>query len=154
MRRIEALAPSSAMDDRRPMVALYALVHKLVREEVRLPDWDAFVRRFDRDRERCSIEMLSASVLALEPLPWPVSECEKVFEGYLTRRHRHGEVHLPVEIEAAIMATLANLHLESGNEAAYSAWVDRAVIFPNHSPGGFRNMPPPRAPRWFVSTAS
>ena len=110
------------------MLALYALVHKLVREEDRLPDWEAFVRRFERDRERCSIEMLAACVVALEPLPWPVSECEEVFERYLTRRHRLGEVHLPVGIEAAIMVTIANLHLESGNEAAYLACVDRAVL--------------------------
>ena len=55
-------------------------------------------------------------------------KCEEVFATYLRTRHRRGDVHLPVGIEAAIMATLANLHLESGNDTAYAAWVERAAL--------------------------
>lgn len=127
LEQIEKLAGQSSPPDRRVWLCLYWLCNCVLSEEQRRPNWEQFLARYEAETEVCSIELLVCFVLLQCPIPWPGDECEQIFEQYLKRKFKARAINLPVILEVAIMAEIANLHLE-GDIDRFKYWIGRAIL--------------------------
>jgi hypothetical protein len=129
MEQIEQLAPVCGSPDRVPMLALYWAYHAFVCKEGRRQEWQQFLSGFEDDLGKCSIEWLACWSLLCDKLPpWPAAACGAAFEEYQRRRYNPSAVKIPLLIEVAIMAAIANLYLEAGDRDAFARWVDQAIL--------------------------
>lgn len=125
---IERIVPQAKAQDRRVWLCMYWLFHYLVSDEFRRPKWQEFLSRYGADVEECSIGLLAGCVILQCRFGWSVEECEAVYADYLRKKFRSNAINVPGIIEVAIMATIANLHLNRGSVEEFKAWVNRAIL--------------------------
>ncbi len=125
---IERIVPQAGAQDRKVWVCLYGLFHCIVPEELRRPQYKAFVARYEDDADECSIAILAAYVIIGAPFKWPVGKCEAVYAEYLRRKFRANAINLPGIVEVAVMAEIANLHLRGGSIEDFQKWANEAIV--------------------------
>jgi hypothetical protein len=128
LNRIEELAPSAQPADRTAMVALHLMFTGMIHQSARPSGRDAFLARWQAEREQCSIEMLAVSIIWGYKLQWPADACVEVFESYLRTRHKPKATYFPRQLEIALIAAIANGFFDGGDIPSYETWIDRAIL--------------------------
>jgi hypothetical protein len=124
--RIEDLMPSCPEKHQQTLAWLYFLCcwrHPELNDKC-----VGFYKRYEQCCGPCTIEGLSIWALTTEPLRWDLLECEAVYDAYLRQRHKPGNTHLPVQVDVAIAAGIANAHLTGGRTQESSIWMRRAIL--------------------------
>ena len=128
MKEIEKVLPNAKQKDRKILVCLYCLYHKIFGKEYYRPRWRELIYKYKNALEECCSCVMASLVIVQGRFHWPIDECEEVFEKYLKRKFKPNAINLPRIIEVAVMAEIANLHLEAGNEERFQHWVGRAIL--------------------------
>ncbi|NLX95318.1 MAG: hypothetical protein GXY83_04005 [Rhodopirellula sp.] len=124
----EHLLPSTKKEHRIAMLALYVLFNRLAPPANRSPRYEEVLKEHWRIMEECSIETLIVRALTEEGLPWPVEQCAAAVERFRQGRFAKRALVVPVHLEMALMAAIANECLESGNLGAYDTWSRLAYL--------------------------
>jgi hypothetical protein len=128
LERIETLLPGEASPAKRaPLVALYALWHRLLAVDFHRPDPNAVLARFGADLDHPSIAAFAARLILTGEVPWSTDELFS-FAGARTQQLRRGKGHpLPAVLDAALELCLARRLWQDGRTVDAKAAVGRAV---------------------------
>ncbi len=126
--KMEKSIPQAIAQDRKVLLTFCNLFRCLAPEEDHPRNWQQLVQNHKADLEECASYTMACLALVGGGFDWPVEECERAFEKYLTHKFRKRAVNLPSIIETAVMAEIANLHLEVGNVQSYRDWIGRAIL--------------------------
>ena len=128
LERIEALLPGEASPAKRaPLVALYALWHRLLPAEGHRPDPDAALSRFGGDLDTPSAAAFAARLILTGDVPWPTDELT-AFASARAKQLRRGKAEpLPAVLDAALELCLARRLWQEGRAEDALAAVARAV---------------------------
>lgn len=128
LERIEALLPGEAVPAKRaPLVALYALWHRLLKADFHRPNAEALLDRFAGDLDSPSAAAFAAAFVLVGDAPWSTDE----FAAFATARAEHlrrgkGQP-LPAALDAGMELCLARRLCQDGRREEAMAAVARAV---------------------------
>jgi hypothetical protein len=128
LERIEALLPGEALPTKRaPLVALYALWHRLLKAAFHRPNADALLDRFASDLDPPSVAAFAAAFILMGDVPWSTDE----FAAFAAERAGHlrsgkGQP-LPSTLDAGMELCLARRLCQDGRGKEAMAAVARAV---------------------------
>lgn len=114
MDRIEQIAMLGSLEQRRAMVALYALYNGCVHSDLRRTGWREFLASQSVIADSSCIEMMATCVLVGSNFPWTLEEAEQALQQYAEERFHRGRTRLPAIVETAIIVAMANLALDRG----------------------------------------
>lgn len=128
LERIETLLPGESSSAKRaPLVALYALWHRLLPADYHRPDADAVLVRFGADLDAPSAAAFATRLILTGDLPWPTDELT-AFVGARAEQLRRGKAQpLPAVLDAALELCLARRLWQEGRAEDALAAVARAV---------------------------
>jgi len=128
LERCEALLPGEASTAKRaPLVALYALWHRLLPADSHRPAADAFLARFGGALDPPSAAAFAARLVLTGDVPWPTDELAELAAARARQLASGTDQPLPAVLDAALELCLARrLSQEGQDEDALSA-VGRAV---------------------------
>lgn len=126
--RIEGLLRGEASGAKRaPLVALYALWHRLLATEFHRPNAEAVLDRFASDLDQPSPASFAAVFILMGEVPWPTGELA-AFAATRAGELRRGKAQpLPATLDAAIELCLARRFADEGRGGEALAALGRAV---------------------------
>jgi hypothetical protein len=128
MQEYERLLPSVKKVYKVAMLALYKLFNSIVPHENRSPSFERIMKDERRVFDECGIEMLVSHFLLEESPPWSLEECASALERYRERRFAKRTIAIPVLLELALTAWIANGWLQKGNDSEYKKWAHVAYL--------------------------
>jgi hypothetical protein len=128
LERIETLLPGEASPAKRaPLVALYALWHRLLPAEYHRPDPDAVLARFGADLDSPSAAAFAVRLVLTGDVPWPTDELT-AFASARAEQMRRGKAQpLPAVLDAALELCLGRRLWQEGRAEDALAALARAV---------------------------
>jgi hypothetical protein len=124
LERIETLLPGEASPAKRaPLVALYALWHRLLPAEYHRPDPDAVLARFGADLDSPSAAAFAVRLVLTGDVPWPTDE----LTAFASARGRGKAQPLPAVLDAALELCLGRRLWQEGRAEDALAALARAV---------------------------
>ncbi len=132
LEKIEQSVAGANESQRTDMLCLYWVYNHRMREDFQKKNWRQFLENHASSLYKCCIETLAAR-LALElDFEWSLDERDSCYEEYDRTRFSKSAFHLPLALEVALLAALANKSLAEGNKSAYLANLNKAIL---NSPG-------------------
>ena len=128
MGKYEQLLPTAKKDDKVAMLSLYALFNRVADEERRSPRYEEMMKQHGSLLDECRIETVVVRMLIEESLPWSAEEVAEALDGHRSGRFAKKAVHVPVLIEVALAAWIANEHLNRENNTEYDRWSHIALL--------------------------
>lgn len=126
--RIEVLLRGEASQAKRaPMIALYALWHRLLPEEYHRPSSGRILDRFEHDLEPLSAASFAARLLITAEAPWQVDQFVAFADSYREALRRGKAQPLPARLYATMELCLARQLVGAGREGEAVIAVARAV---------------------------
>jgi len=128
LERIETLLPGEASPAKRaPLVAPYALWHRLLPAEYHRPDPDAVLARFGADLDSPSAAAFAVRLVLTGDVPWPTDELT-AFASARAEQVRRGKAQpLPAVLDAALELCLGRRLWQEGRAENALAALARAV---------------------------
>jgi hypothetical protein len=126
--KLAALTPNAKKEVQRVMVCFHYLANTLLRNEFQTTDFQTFALRYKWALSECSIPAMVFSTIHLQSFSFDINECETEFELYLKRKYNRNAISLPVILEIAISANIANAHRSLGNVKEFESWLERATL--------------------------
>ena len=104
LERVEQLLPGEAkVPARRPMVALYALWHRIMASDLHRPNAEVLIDRFASDLDEPSIESFVVRLLLDGPLDWTADDLTALVSARRSDLERGRGQELPHRLDAALM---------------------------------------------------
>ncbi len=124
--RFEALLGSASARQKRRMLVIHALYNLII--VPKSPDHAAVLRANEDLFDPCNIESMVLTLLTGREFPWDAVECAEAYDAYANEKFVKDGLSLPVAVEVAIMACVAEIHREAGNPEASASWWRRARL--------------------------
>lgn len=127
--RIEMLLPAEAkVEARRPLLALYVLWNHVMAADLRRPDAEAVIARFERDLADPSIESFAVRLLLDGPIDWSPEELGALARGRLADLERGRGQELPARIDTALLLLAARALAEDNRPEEARTLLGHAVV--------------------------
>ncbi|WP_395753859.1 hypothetical protein [Prosthecobacter sp.] len=126
--KIERIAHTGNLEQRRSMIALYFLYNSFIPSEQVSPNWDQFQDKHRAILEQPCIEMMVAGLLIGGQFPWSAAEGETALTNYQKTRFRKGMLHIPSRIEGALSVALANRSLQEQQVEKHRFFLRNAIL--------------------------
>ena len=128
MEKIEAQVPGlSKAEQRRPLLLLYILFHRLTASEDHRPNFEQFINKHESDFEAPSVEGMVGHVLFGNETGWTPEEFEEMLRSYYAQRHHKNGLNIGNLWEAAVTLSCADMYRHVGNEDHARVLVSQAV---------------------------
>lgn len=128
LEKYECLIPTSKVDNRIPMLALYYLYNYFIEEKDRITNYSRFTQKYSTDFQCCCIEMMVVSSFEDENWPWELEKCVSVYREYDKKRFSKNNLKIPLFIEIRIILKIANAYLYRKMIEEYEEWMDIAFF--------------------------
>ncbi len=115
-------------DNRRRMLVEYVLYNRVIKTELKRPEWEKVAEKHVALFDKCSIETIAYYVITKQKFPWNIADIVSVFESYLKSRYRVSSVNLPQILEIRIFLEIGNVYLREGSKEAFTEWLKRALL--------------------------
>lgn len=128
LEKYERLIPTSKVDSRIPMLALYYLYNRFIEDKGRIANYSRFTQKYSNDFQYCCIEMMVVRSLEDKNWPWELEKCISVYREYDKKRFSKNNLIIPLFIEIRIILKIANAYLYREEIKEYEEWVDTAFF--------------------------
>jgi len=126
LERCKKLISNTPKERRAALVGLVVLWTWFAPEHASLPWSDDFIQQHSKLLDQQLPEVGVLYVLSGQPIDWKPEAADKMWKSYVSKRYRNkaGSVRLPHLMEAALLAAVANVHLEAGDRERFQALCD------------------------------
>jgi hypothetical protein len=128
MEKIEQSVDGANERQKTAMLCLYWVYNCRLVKELRRPNWEPFLKRYETLLDKCGIETASARLALGGDLEWNFQECSQCYEEYDRARFGNSVIHIPHALEIGMMAAVANKALAEGRNDAYESYLQRAIL--------------------------
>lgn len=122
----EALHGSASAQQKRRMLAIHTLYNHIMIPKS--PGHERFQRVNEGLFDGCSIEAMVLLLLTGREFPWEAGKCGDVYEAYAREKFGKDALSLPLAVEVAIMAYVAENYREIGNAEVAASWSRHARL--------------------------
>ncbi len=110
------------------MLALYYIYNNIIHEDIRRPNYQELIKRYQSLLNNCCIESFLTSLIEGRDWRWNIEECVSCYFKYHKSRFSEKSLELPLVFELSILLEIANSYLREGNKLKYQEWMKNACL--------------------------
>lgn len=128
MEKIKSTLNQTPLQQRAPMLYLFWVYNFVLREDLRVENWQDFVEKNEKYFSELRFENITVRAVTGIEIPWSVYDCINQYKIYSKNRHKNGHLSLTPLTESIVLCTIANKAHKSGYGSEYNWLVNSALL--------------------------
>jgi hypothetical protein len=91
-----------------------------------MPNHERVIDEYEKELEKCHFELMVASLILQNGIPWKLEECIGEYEKFEKTRFQKNAVTFPRKLEIALIAEIANMALADNDTSVWNRLIRKA----------------------------